>query len=132
MMKPEANFKKWLIEGLPAGWHGQTIETTTGRGIPDVNLCGSADGKTVEFWLELKAMHEQPLLRPEQFAWMMRRSAVGGRVGVVHRRPDGNWALHQPTRWATQPYAGRYVEILSQPVATGQSVKELVGVLINL
>lgn len=131
-MKPEANFKKWFIENLPPGWHGQTIETTTGRGIPDVNLCGSANGKTVEFWLELKAAHPRPLLRPEQFAWMMKRSACGGRVAVLHRQPDNLWALHLPTRWATQPLWTRYVEVISQPFATGHGVKGIVETLINL
>lgn len=132
MMKPEANFKKWLIEGLPNGWHGQTIETTTGRGVPDLNLCGSADGKTVEWWLELKAAHNRPFLRPEQFAWMMRRSAVGGKVAVVHRQKDRRWALHLPVRWATQPNSGRYVEVVSQPFAFGHSVEQLTATLLHL
>lgn len=130
MIKPEANFKSWFISGLPPGWHGQTIETTTGRGVPDVNVCGSADGKTVEWWLELKAAHPKPLMRPEQFAWMMRRSACGGRVAVIHRL-DGRWSLHLPQRWATRPYGGRYVEVVSSPFAVGDTVAQLVAVLLN-
>lgn len=130
-MKPEALFKTWLTGGLPAHWHGQTIETTTGRGVPDVNICGSASGKTVEWWLELKASHPRPLLRPEQFAWMTRRSAVGGRVGVLHRI-DQQWDLHLPQRWATRPYGGRYVEVVSAPFASGRTVEQLTEQLINL
>lgn len=132
MAKPEANFKSWLVSGLPAGWHAQTVETTTGRGVPDLNICGSMKGKTVEMWLELKGDHNRPMLRPEQFAWLMRRAAVGGRVGVLHRmRESCIWNLHTPGRWATE-VSGRYVEIVSQPFASGSRIDELLSVLITL
>lgn len=36
--KPEAAFKNWLMNNLTPEWHAQTVETTTGRGVPDVNL----------------------------------------------------------------------------------------------
>lgn len=131
MAKLEATFKSWFIGGLPPGWHGQTIETTTGRGVPDVNVCGSENGQTVEWWLELKAQHKQPLLRPEQFAWLTRRSNVGGRVGVLHR-VDRQWALHLPQRWATRPWGGRYVEVVSQPFAVGETMEQLISRLLLL
>lgn len=101
-----------------------------------MNLCGSQSGKTVEWWLELKAKHPRPLLRPEQFAWIMRRASTGGRAGVLHRveqAPVGVlWNLHLPQRWATRPYSGRYVEVVSSPFAAGATMEELTETLLNL
>lgn len=50
-MGPEATFYHWFASHAPKNWHVQRIETTTGRGIPDTQVC--AAGK--EFWLEFKS-----------------------------------------------------------------------------
>lgn len=62
---------------------------------------------------------------------MMKRSAVGGRVAVLHRNREMPWYLHAPGRWATE-VRGRYVEIVSQPIATGTRIDELIPVLLQL
>lgn len=36
---PEAKFTSWFTRSLPHDWHSQRIETTTGRGVPDMNIC---------------------------------------------------------------------------------------------
>ena len=50
-MGPEALSSKWFMGGLPKTWHAQRIETSTGRGVPDIELC--ANGRTC--WIEMKA-----------------------------------------------------------------------------
>lgn len=68
---------------LPA-YHWVSIETGgTGRGIPDSEYC--VGGMTA--WVEYKVTDGWAVtLRPEQVAWMLRRSRAGGRVWVVVRR----------------------------------------------
>lgn len=63
--------------------HWVSIETGgTGRGIPDSNGC--RDGN--EFWVEFKQTKTHSVgLRPEQVAWLMRRSRVGGSCFVAVR-----------------------------------------------
>jgi Holliday junction resolvase len=64
--------------------HWQSIETGgTGRGIPDLNAC--RDGR--EVWIELKRIDGWRInFRPEQVAWIERRTRVGGRVLVLARK----------------------------------------------
>lgn len=50
-MTPEATFTKWFSTHLPVNWHYQRIETTTGRGVPDAQICA---GPGREFWVEFK------------------------------------------------------------------------------
>lgn len=57
MATPESNFIKWFLDGIPGTWHAQRIETTTGRGVPDLNLC---IGKGQECWIEFKAGGRMP------------------------------------------------------------------------
>ena len=59
-MGPEATTAKWFMSGLPEHWHAQRIETTTGRGVPDIELC--ANGRCC--WIELKALRRRPHLHP--------------------------------------------------------------------
>jgi hypothetical protein len=61
---------------IPPDIHHQRIETgSTGRGIPDVNICRR--GK--EVWVELKVVNGKRVkLRPEQVAWHVRRARAGG------------------------------------------------------
>lgn len=64
--------------------HWQPIETGgTGRGIPDLNFCSGG----VEGWIENKVTSTLSVgLRPEQIAWLARRSRAGGRAFVAVRR----------------------------------------------
>lgn len=114
-MTPERNLAKWVLAALPPNCHAQRVEAVTGRGIPDLNLC--LNGR--EWWLELKADHRLPKLRPEQFAWLHRRHRAGGRCGVIHR-PEGweNWHFHSPANWKTETQ-GPYVVITSPSLASG-------------
>ena len=50
MSSPEKLFNNWFLKSLPATWHSQRIETTTGRGVPDINI-RAPEG---EFWVEMK------------------------------------------------------------------------------
>lgn len=75
--------------------HWQAIETGgTGRGIPDLNGC--VDGR--EFWVELKATDGwRVAIRPEQVAWIERRTRAGGNVTLAVRQRgaarDALWIL---------------------------------------
>lgn len=128
-MPPEANFKSWLTGRVPKHWHCQTIETTTGRGIPDLNICNDAG----EMWLEIKAAHKRPHLRPEQYAWISRRHACGGKAFVLHRCDEDifTWAIYGPPNWETR-VSGSYVEIISPPMAQGQGIQPLIITLLDL
>jgi Holliday junction resolvase len=79
----EAGLWKLLRANIQADL--QRLESgMTSRGIPDVNGCH--DGK--EFWVELKyTTTKKVALRPEQVAWLLRRSKVGGRTFVLVKTP---------------------------------------------
>jgi|TARA_Y100000034_G_scaffold68872_1_gene83108 hypothetical protein len=83
MRKSEKTFWRLLKSHLPKGCDHQRIETgSTGRGIPDVNLC--KDG--VEIWVELKVVIGRSIdLSPEQVAWHYRRNAAGGTTWIMAR-----------------------------------------------
>lgn len=87
-MKTEAQFKSKFCDMFRKIADVTTIESNTGRGIPDVNMCY----RGCEVWVELKIFTGgRVLLRPEQHAWGIRRTVThGGRVFVV--------ALHQSDR----------------------------------
>lgn len=59
-MGPEALSSKWFLGGLPEAWHAQRIETSTGRGVPDIELC--AAGCTC--WIEMKARRKHTRSAP--------------------------------------------------------------------
>lgn len=72
-----------LFRGAMPTVHWQRIETSTGLGVPDMNGC--VIGK--EFWIEFKKADGWVVgLRPEQVAWHMHRSRVGGRTFIALRR----------------------------------------------
>jgi len=71
-----ANIKDADLQRLESGM--------TSRGIPDINGC--KDG--TEFWVELKyTTTKKVAIRPEQVAWLLRRSKVGGRTFVLVKTP---------------------------------------------
>jgi len=65
----EANFKKRLVVGLKKlGVFCQTIETSTGRGVPDLWICNQGQS----LWIECKAPAANKItIRPEQRNWML-------------------------------------------------------------
>lgn len=70
---------------IDAKAHAQRIETTTGSGIPDINV----HYKTLEFWVEAKVLDGKhgPLLRPYQMAWITRRHKANGIVYIMALDP---------------------------------------------
>lgn len=65
------------------GAHCQAIETGTGRGVPDSNIC--LDG--VESWLEFKKTSAYSVrLSPEQIGWHLTRCRAGGKVFIAVRK----------------------------------------------
>lgn len=108
-MTAESQFWSLIAGHLPPLVHVQRIETgSTGRGIPDVNLCW--DG--VETWLELKIVKGKRVdLSPEQVAWHYRRARAEGRSWIVARdAADG-------------PRKGKYDRIYAWPGAVAASVQ---------
>jgi hypothetical protein len=86
MSTPESAFKTRVVKNLKKlGFFCQTIETTTGRGVPDVWVCHSG----VSAWLECKAPKANKIeLRKEQRAWQLA-------VGINHHIPIFVLAEHQ-------------------------------------
>lgn len=79
-MKTEKHLVNWLLARCALTGHATKIESTTGRGIPDLNFCLAGQ----EGWIEGKlARGTSVALRPEQFAWCQRRVRAGGRVFVI-------------------------------------------------
>ncbi len=103
-MQPEAKFNRWLIDNVFVGMHHQRIETTTGSGIPDFNVCWQG----VDFWVESKV--NEPLLRPFQWAWIHRRVQAGGRV-LILVESGGTVRMHIPPFTATP--SGKYMLVTS-------------------
>ena len=77
----ESDFRRWICQSLrQEGADCQTVETSTGNGVPDVNVCW----RGIEFWLELKCIPSTiPYIRASQHAWSMRRNQAGGLVFLV-------------------------------------------------
>jgi hypothetical protein len=90
-MTPEAKFSKWVVSNFLRDADVQRIETSTGSGVPDINVCYQG----FEFWIETKIMTPsfKTLLRPYQGAWIQRRSAAGGSVFVfsLNEASDHLW-----------------------------------------
>lgn len=100
-MGAEAKFKARLIKNLKkAGFFCQTIETTTGRGVPDVWACHGSEA----FWIECKAPPANQIeLRKEQRAWAMQ-------VAVQHTIPIFVVAEHQNDKVITLTHAEKFTE----------------------
>lgn len=110
----EKKFYQSMLAAAPKEAHGQRIETTTGPGVPDWNLCYQQR----EYWIELKVGETKgPLLRPEQHVWMIRRQRAGGMPVVLFRNPkmDTVGLYIFPDSWTTCAAAGKYVMIWGDP-----------------
>ncbi len=79
----EKTFWQLFKKHLPNKCDYQRIETgSTGRGIPDVNLCYNG----VEIWVELKIVSGRKVnITAEQCAWHYRRIRAGGRTFIIAR-----------------------------------------------
>jgi hypothetical protein len=106
-MKSESDFKKWFVAQFKKDCDITPIETSTSRGVPDLNLCRQG----VEIWVELKLfVSGRVLLRPEQYAWGLRRHHHGGRVFIVALHSSGIVHVWTPEYAFATPH-GKYVAI---------------------
>lgn len=81
---PEGRFKQWIVKGKPEKAMMQTIETSTGSGVPDLFYCD----KGRECWIELKATPHltEKKIRTSQWIWFKNLLKAGGRGLVVIKR----------------------------------------------
>ena len=76
----ESQLKQKVKNQFKSHAHVQSIETTTGNGVPDLNICMSR----FDFWVELKVdTGKGTLLRKEQRVWMYERMKQGGTCFVL-------------------------------------------------
>lgn len=115
------------IKPLFKGMDAQRVEVTSGRGIPDVNLCHNGR----EFWIELKvAFRGTFYLRKEQYVWGMRRAHVGGYVFIVGYDDGEYWVWRYPTVEIVR--GGKYF-ILTRAMAHRVETKiEILNILFSL
>jgi len=85
MTGPEATFYQWLSPKLKefGCQHWDRIESSTSKGIPDLDICHN--GRCTK--VELKAEKgNQVGLSPEQRNWIVKRVRAGGRVYILVKR----------------------------------------------
>lgn len=117
-MTPESKFNQWISHKLLFDAHVQRIETTTGSGVPDLNVCWYG----IEFWAESKV--ETPggniLLRPFQWAWMKKRQNAGGKVILLAERNQDRPA--QVSLWGVANISvvvhGAHLKVITTPLVT--------------
>jgi hypothetical protein len=86
-MTKEQKFYQQFRKNLPKYADCVRVENVLQSGMPDVNVC--LDGR--EIWVELKCYdHSKVLIRPQQYAWGMRRAETLGRVFIVALHPSNN------------------------------------------
>lgn len=74
-MAREATFKKWIIQNASKDWMFQTIETSTGSGVPDIFMCVNG----CQAWIETKATDSNKCyMRISQWRWFYRLCTRGG------------------------------------------------------
>lgn len=119
-MRSESEFRTWFIKKMrDLGVDAISIENTTSRGVPDVNLC--YHGR--EMWCELKLfVGGRVLIRPEQFAWGMRRSNHGGNVLLLALHP--NKRIHVFAYPLTVQQHGKYLSAMSLNTSVEQNNPE--------
>ena len=92
-MKESAVYAKFAALFPGSDWHIQRIETTTGRGVPDISLSHYLLG---ELWVELKAPAQANTMRPEQYAWAVLGNRRGRLVLLVSYLDDNEWEIVRP------------------------------------
>lgn len=124
-MKTESQFKTSFCDMLRKTCDVTTIESSTGRGIPDVNICH----RGIEVWTELKIFTAgRVLLRPEQYAWGMRRSVShGGRVFVVALHPNNRLHFFQLPNLITKH--GKYLALTGLCVSCEFNAEQIKTIL---
>ncbi|UOF78073.1 vrR-nuC [Caudoviricetes sp.] len=111
--KDERQFVNWLVAKLKIVADVMKVESTTSRGVPDLNLCLTV-GR--EVWIECKlVVNGRVLIRPEQYAWGHRRASFGGHVFVFAAHPSGVLIWKYPEVRVDQH--GKYLAINSAWVA---------------
>ena len=120
----EHDLYRKIAEQFPKG-HVQRIETSTGSGVPDINICYLG----MEAWVEAKmVIPGGVILRKEQFAWGMRRAQAGGMAAVLAAEEAGDlfyyWKFPdiQVTPWHRDD---KYVKILNQPNLISQNLTHI-------
>lgn len=122
---PEQLTYDWL-KALPPEFDLQRIETSTSNGVPDFNLIVN----TKELWMEVKAGQESGegvKLRPQQAAWMKRRTSRGGQCLVLNRKETGAWSawvVKKETEIA--PAGATHVKITNKPDGHGSTIISLI------
>lgn len=118
----------------------QTVETSTGHGIPDVVI--KVPGKP-EFWVETKQTPNMygPLLRPPQRAWGYSWAKKGGLVWVVDKySPEYDmepsyraWLLppDRPIEIFEELVNNKYVRIKEGPTVEAHTLGELVNKILD-
>lgn len=85
MAGPEATFYQWLAAKLFefGCQHWDRIESSTSKGIPDLDICHN--GRCTKVELKYEAGN-QVKIRPEQRNWINKRIKSGGRVFILVKR----------------------------------------------
>lgn len=93
--KTETHAVNAFIKNMPASWHIQKIETSTGSGVPDLNVAipDRVPQRCREMWIEMKN-GPNAHIQPFQVAWWIRRLKAGGAIWVLWFR-DGGFILHR-------------------------------------
>lgn len=74
-MSGEKEFRRWIVTNAGKEWMMQTIETSTGTGVPDLFMC--VDG--YQLWAELKSTSlTHCYMRISQWRWFCKLCARGG------------------------------------------------------
>lgn len=105
-MTPEQKLNKWIADTF-ADCDVQRIETLTGNGVPDFNICWMSH----EFWVESKVLRPDGGLwiRKEQYAWGMRRHKYGGSIFIVAGDESELFCVRFPV--SAKPIDGTFVEV---------------------
>lgn len=80
----EKEFKKWLTMNAPKDWMLQTIETSTGTGVPDLFFCVHG----YQGWIELKSSshNSKCYIRISQWRWLCKLVSRGGFALLLIKR----------------------------------------------
>lgn len=79
----EKDFKSWILKNASQDWLLQTIETTTGSGVPDLFFC--VDG--YQGWIELKSSQsDHCYMRISQWRWFCKLTSRGGFGFLIIKR----------------------------------------------
>lgn len=75
-MSGEKEFRRWIVQSASKDWLCQSIETSTGTGIPDLFICTHG----YQCWAELKATESDSriYMRISQYRWFCRLISRGG------------------------------------------------------